>query len=512
MFKTLRAKLIASYLLIALLSLILTTAAGAFLIQRYQQKAALAQRRALVTAIIQRLSELQHKRLRAPAFLQRMREEAQGIGGRILLISEHGVILYDTASEGDLTGQRVSLPQKPDRPLVRHYKGPKDQEYFLVLVPIDKAIGSFPSRFRSAQYLALAVPVGEIRQPWSELLPPLLAATALSLVVSIGVGILLSKSITQPLVAMTRASEEMARGNYQQHIPVRGDDEISRLAESFNRMSREVERARQTQRDFLANISHDLKTPLTSIRGFSQAILEGTVTDEVGYRRAAEIINAEAERMERLVRDLLELAKLEGGQAGLRYEPVDLSSLLHSCFTKYEPQAREKGISLRKDIPSHLPSIWGDGHRLEQAILNLLDNALKYTDRGGKVELRARVAAIGSSQSHEAPKADHIASTLPIALQGLSLSEGRWVLIEVADTGIGIPEEDLPRIFERFYRADKSRSGTEGSGLGLAIVKGIITAHGGQIGVESKLEEGSRFVVALPVGQPNAREGKSRRK
>ena len=229
-----------------------------------------------------------------------------------------------------------------------------------------------------------------------------------------------------------------------------------------------VKVSQQAQRDFVMNISHELRTPLTSIQGFSQAILDGTASDPDSVRRAANVIYDEAERMSRLVNGLLDLARLDAVPASLNRVPLDLSKLLNSAVEKLTLRAKEKNIMMKVRIDP-LPSMLADTDRISQVFTNLLENAIKYTPLGGSVMLTARA---GSGE----------------------------VIVAVADSGGGIPAEDLPRIFERFYRVDKARSG-KGYGLGLAITKDIVQAHGGSIRVESALGSGTRFTVRLPAAR-----------
>jgi signal transduction histidine kinase len=276
---------------------------------------------------------------------------------------------------------------------------------------------------------------------------------------------------------MTAATEEIARGNYDQTLDITSPDEIGRLAASFNTMAREVRTSRQAQRDFVANVSHELKTPLTSIQGFSQAILDGTADDEVNRHRAVEIISNEANRMSRLVDELLDLARIESGQIKMLQEPVDLVRILESCVEKFGLQAREGNITLALDAPA-LPLVIGDKDRLAQVFTNLLANALKHTPPGGKVTVRAQeVKRIGVGKA----------------------TQGSAVEITVTDTGVGIPPADLEHIFERFYQVEKSRAGKDrGVGLGLTIAKQIIDIHEGSIKVESVKDLGTKFTVVLP--------------
>ena len=430
--------------------------------------------RLLAVALASRMPAILAQRETLPEVTQRLRVEAGAVGARLLLLNAEGLVIADTSKEGEWVGQHLEiLPSDPDprslwRTPLGRYRSPDGQAFLYITVEVPPREGASPSR-PMPRFMALAIPVREVRAAWRDLAPSLIGIGLLALIVSVVVGFFLSRSITRPLEAMTVASEEIARGRYEQEIPVEGKDEVGRLARAFNAMAREVARAHRMQRDFVANVSHDLKTPLTAIQGFAQALLDGTAGDEEAYRTSARIISEEAARMNRLIRDLLELARLESGQAAMAKEPVDLLEVLSSCAETFALQAEQKGVSLVLRLPPTLPRIQGDAHRLAQAFTNLLDNAFKYTSGGGSVEL----AAYQTSEEK--------------------------VEVSVTDTGVGIPSEDLPRIFERFYRVDKARAGTRGTGLGLAIVKEIVQAHGGRITAASQEGHGTRFTVTLPV-------------
>lgn len=306
-----------------------------------------------------------------------------------------------------------------------------------------------------------------------DLLTPLLQAGAIAAVVALILSSLVARWVAQPLQKMAQVAQGIARGDYAQTAPVSGPDEVRALGHSLNEMSRQVQASQQTQRDFLANVSHELKTPLTSIQGFAQAIEDGAAASPEAVKRSAEIIYQEADRMRRLVADLLELARLDAGARALNRAPLDLRLLLSSIAERFAQPAQEKGLTLKTDLPPQLPTLIGDADRLAQVITNLLDNALKHTPTGGSVTLAASAA----------PDAVHL---------------------HVVDTGAGIPPEDLGRIFERFYQVDKSRAHAPGGGLGLglAITKEIVEAHRGAINVESVVGLGTRFNVRLPLSLP----------
>ncbi len=231
----------------------------------------------------------------------------------------------------------------------------------------------------------------------------------------------------------------------------------------------ERKRLDEMRSEFVANVSHELRTPLTSLRGYLETLLDGAVEDPAATRHFLEIMNKETERLTRLVDELLDLSKIEERRVVHRWQPVQLADHINRVVTMFMPQAQEKNLELAVDVLPGLPAVHGDPDMLTQVLINLVDNAIKYTPAGGRVTIRAGVA------------------------------DGE-VRVSVEDTGIGIPPESLPRIFERFYRVDKARSRELGGiGVGLAIVKHIIRAHGGKTAVESAVGKGSTFSFTLPV-------------
>ena len=321
---------------------------------------------------------------------------------------------------------------------------------------------------------------GGIERPFATLVVPLGWAAVIAFLVSSCVALVLARSITQPLLRLTAATRALARGDFAQRVPVHGDDEVAELGSSFNAMVGEIEATRQRERDFLANISHDLKTPLTSIQGFAGAIVDGTCPPDA-YTDAARIIYAESERMGGLVGDVLQLTRLEAGQLTLEPGPIDLARLLHESARRFNPAATQAGVTVQvQSPPEGAVTFVGDRGRLDQVLGNLIENALRYTPRGGSLDL------VGNADDTAKPPT---------------------VTITVRDTGAGIPPADVPRIFERFYQADKARAaGRGGSGLGLAIVKELVERHGGTIRAESTLGAGTSITLTLPQQAVASRE------
>ena len=233
----------------------------------------------------------------------------------------------------------------------------------------------------------------------------------------------------------------------------------------------DITRARkleQMRTDFVSNVTHELRTPLTSINGFAETLLEGALDDPETARHFVGIIKRESEHLGRLIEDILDLSRIEGGKWKVKKEWLHLAELAEETAGRLASKAESLGVDLRLEMPADLPAIQGDPGRLAQVMLNLVDNALKYTPAGGSVTVAAE-------------------------------DLGQSVRVKVIDTGAGIPKIDLPRLFERFYRVDKARSrATGGTGLGLSIVKHIVEAHGGTVGVESEIGKGSTFYFTLP--------------
>ncbi|MCM8796041.1 MAG: ATP-binding protein [Candidatus Omnitrophica bacterium] len=229
----------------------------------------------------------------------------------------------------------------------------------------------------------------------------------------------------------------------------------------------QLRRLEKIRQDFVANVSHELRTPLTSIKGYAETLLEGAIEDKDNVKEFINIIYHDSNRLAHLIDDLLDLSKIESGKMKMSFAPLEIKAIAKDCVEVLKKQAKEKSISIYLDLPDNLPKVLADEKRLSQVFLNLLDNAIKYTPEGGSVKISA------------------------------SLKE-KFVQIDVSDTGIGIPEEDLPRIFERFYRVDKARSRQlGGTGLCLSIVKHIILAHRGEVWVKSQLGIGSTFSFTL---------------
>ena len=294
----------------------------------------------------------------------------------------------------------------------------------------------------------------------------LLLAMGVALLVALVMGILLARTLTGPLQALTQAARGMTRGQEEQQVKVRSNDEIGQLAEAFNHMSEEVARVNQLRRKMTADIAHDLRTPLTVISGYIESMRDG-VLKPTPQRLA--LIYVEIERLQNLVGDLKMLSQADAGELPLNPQWISPKNLLDRAASLFRHQAGQQNVSIQANAEGDIPNIWVDEARMMQVLDNLISNALRYTPEGGKVTLWAGRSADG-------------------------------VEISIQDTGSGIEASELPYIFDRFHRAESSRHTETGeSGLGLAIVKAIVESHGGSVSAESTPGKGTTIRLLLPV-------------
>jgi signal transduction histidine kinase len=372
-------------------------------------------------------------------------------GTHIMLVAVNGTVIADsqrrlvgtnyTGSSNSSVELSLSLPWSPPMVLGNVYIIP-DQAAELYVAPFRRLAASLN---RS-----------------------LLLATTVAIAVALVLTFILSRRISSPIDILARATKQLGRGDLSQRVQYRDKGEVGILADAFNSMAAELERAEQLRRNLVADVAHELRTPLSNIKGYLEAI-----RDRVMKPNAATIqsLTEETELLSRLVDELQELSLAEAGQLKLACQPEDLAGLLQQAVTLWQPKVAAKEISLSLNLPADLPLVNIDRQRVSQVLHNILENAMSHTPKGGAISVAAT-------------------------------TQGDWVEVSVSDTGEGIPAEDLPNIFERFYRVDRSRArATGGSGLGLTIAKRLVEAHGGKITVESELGKGSRFAFTLPVAK-----------
>ncbi len=300
----------------------------------------------------------------------------------------------------------------------------------------------------------------------------ILAVSAASLA-AVVLSLFVSRRVVLPVQEMEAASERIADGHYDERVGVPGKasggnlDELGRLAVSFNQMAGRLEQTEAMRRELVGNVAHELRTPLTSIKGYMEGLIDGVLPAKAATFQQ---VYREADRLQRLVYDLQELSRVEGGAIDLTLRPTPVARLAETVRVRLGRQFEEKGVALEMDLADGLPAVRADEDRIGQVLLNLVGNALQYTPPGGRVRLSAR-------------------------------REGAQVRFLVADTGVGIPAEHLPHVFERFYRVDKSRSRAGGgSGIGLTIARHLVEAHGGEMRAASEGPgHGSTFSFTLPA-------------
>ena len=394
----------------------------------------------------------------APAFAARNLELATGdqlfyVGLSLFPGQRFGLTRLPRSALGD-----VDLPR--DGLVTFEFTPPGDDTRLIAAAqPVRLARGT-----EAFGWLVVAKPVTELRAQWLTLLGRL----ALALAVGIGLaGMLfwwLSRRLTEPVLTLTRATQDVAAGHYDVEIPdSRGSDEISLLSDRFRRMVDKLAEGEQLKRSFLMSVSHELRTPLTAIRGHVEALREGIVCEPEQVRSSLDVIASEADRLERLVGDVLDLAKLQAHRFTVRQEEVDLGRVLDHAYHAFAEEARRREIDYRLEGVPEPPVIFSDGDRVLQVISNLLSNAFRWTPDGGRIELE------------------------------LAADNGT-VRVDVADSGPGITAGQRSRIFEPFISND-----VNGTGLGLPIARELAIALGGRIELSSTPGSGSRFRLVLPA-------------
>lgn len=364
-------------------------------------------------------------------------------GRRIILTDSSGLVVAD--SQKELLGQQYI----PDTPGMRFPPPPEgDSVGTLYMSPEISAV--FPSPLSLSQAMS------------NYLLWGALLAAAVAFLITF----FLSRRISAPVKALTIAARQMGQGDLSPRVQSKDKGELGELARAFNTMAENLERGEQLRRNMIADIAHELRTPLSNLRGYLEAITDGVIKPGSGTIRS---LDEEANLLSRMVDDLQELSLAEAGELKLDRQTQDIRKLLKKTVALRQTQAAAKGVLVSAELPKKLPRVNIDTHRINQVLLNLIDNAITHTPKDGIITITAR-------------------------------NLDTWLEIAVDDTGEGIPAEDLPNVFERFYRVDKSRArATGGAGLGLAIAKSLVEAHGGKIEVRSEEGKGSRFSFTLPV-------------
>jgi signal transduction histidine kinase len=378
-------------------------------------------------------------------------------GRRIILTDTGGTVIAD--SQGELLGQAYQtgtpgrLMSTPGRPMSTPWK--TDPIGVLYIDP-----GTSPEvGLASLQIVSRAI--GRFFL-WGGLL-----AVAIALLLTF----ILSRRILAPVKALTHSARQLGKGDFSQRVQARDKGEVGELARTFNSMAGNLERTEQLRRNMVADVAHELRTPLSNLRGYLEAIRDGVVNPDADTIR---LLDEEAASLSRLVNDLQELSLADAGELKLICQEEDITKLIRQVVAALQPEAAAKGLTTAVNLPEELPQVNIDSQRIRQVLHNLLENAVAHTTRG---------------------------DTITVTLQ----QQDNQLRISVADTGEGIAAADLVKIFERFYRVDKSRTrATGGTGLGLTIAKRLVEAHGGNIEVRSEPGQGSTFTFILPLDESAA--------
>lgn len=417
----------------------------------------------------------------------RLSDLAHAAGGRITIVQKDGTVIADTEQT---PSKMVNHSDRPE--IIAALRGDIGSDKRVsASVGIDYLYVAVPS---PSGALRLAVPLKEVQSQVNIIRGHLLTATAIAFIPSILLTAFFARWVARKLGLIIDYAAQLAQGNFQARLQVTGSDELGVLGDKLNetgekleamfeqleREHSELEKLERVRKDFIINVSHELRTPLASIQGYTETLLDGAIDDPAHNIKFLNIISTNAERLGRLIADLLTLSRIELGITKFRFGNYFVEGLLKECQDSLLPIASRKQIDLViESIPAESDGgklkVFCDSEAIHQVLSNLLDNAIKYTPQGGRINLQTRVF---EHQEHKIP----------------------FVELSVCDTGAGIPQEDLSRLFERFYRVDKARSRElGGTGLGLAIVKHMAKAHGGEVGVDSEIGKGSRFWFTLPT-------------
>ncbi|MCL2287044.1 MAG: cell wall metabolism sensor histidine kinase WalK [Firmicutes bacterium] len=385
------------------------------------------------------------------------------LGLRILVIDDYARVLADSNTGAPRVGQTMlrhevinALNGNDTYVLIR-------DEYVLNVAVSIHDVGS-----DRVGAVLLVASVEDIFQSIAEMRNDLMLATLLVGILSIVLVLILSNHLIAPLKRTVNIVRRMSTGQLSLRIPVSGRDEYAILAKAFNKMTAKLEQVEQTREEFVSNVSHEMKTPLSAIKVLSESILLQDTAPEEMYREFLQDINSEVDRMTNITNDLLALVKVDQGQQGLNITRLDLNLLVEEILKRLSPLAEQKNIALIYEAERPV-QINADEIKLSLAISNIVENGIKYTPKGGTVRVTVD-------------------------------SDYQFALITIQDTGIGIPEEEQDKIFNRFYRVDKTRHReTGGTGLGLSISRATVLLHDGSISINSVPDQGSIFVIRLPL-------------
>jgi len=404
-------------------------------------------------------------------FIERLNLDAPRLAsGHLVLLDNDRYVVYDSGEAGSLGTQVGLTPSKRFSGVLEARALLGGQNFLAAAIKLPgKRVDPI-----GAAYVMIAQPEAFVATAAAgDLASRLLEAGGVALVVALLLVLLVSRSVTRPLTQLGAAAEDIAAGNYSRRVDIDGQDELGMVGSAFNRMAEAVERARKVQRDFLANVSHELKTPLTSLIGFSQALVDGSLLSDAERTRAATIVHEESERVLRMAQELLDLARVEAGTISMHITSVDLGGQLEQELEIVRRRAEARRLALKLNVPDDIPPVAADPEHLHQILDNLLDNSVKYAPDGSTVSATAR------------------------------LSGGSVETIVANPSGPHRPDPD--RMFDRFYRADPSRSAAAGGvGLGLSISRELAAAMKGRLWADFDESGNLRVHLMLPASRDAA--------
>lgn len=379
----------------------------------------------------------------------------------IYITDESGKVVADTGIQINLLDRNELMQLSRGQPIQKYVEDRVANSIYLGYGHPIMLSNTFQGSF------FVLAPIEDVYEPVQKIRDSLILSALGAFFLGLGFTFFLARKMSSPLLEMEQATREIAKGNLDIRVNTLPNDELGSLGSAINDLAVETNQYRTNRSELFANISHELRTPITYLKGYANVLKNNLYETEEERRQYLTIIENEAEHMLRLINDLFDLSKMEEGKIDLQIEAVDLAEIMGISIQKIRIELENKGLTLVSEIDRDIPLIEADGNRLEQIFINLLTNAIRYTEEGS------------------------------IFLKVWSKKNNVYVTIE--DTGIGIPEEDLPLIFERFHRVEKSRSRDfGGTGLGLAIVKNLVEIQNGTISVSSKINRGTKFELSFP--------------
>lgn len=414
----------------------------------------------------------------------RLKQLAQSGKVRITLIDAQGRVIDDSEVPLDKLPSVENHLQRPEIQQALKSGNGVDTRHsttvgkeFMYVAKLIKGEAKLGGGLRDMQFIRLSLHLEDLEAVIKDIRYKILFAAIIVFILVLIASRLISRQISKPMVDIATSAREIQSGNLERHIPVETDDEIGQVAQAVNDLVEKLKadivqlrKLEQIRSEFLGNVSHELRTPIFSVQGFLETLLNGAIDDPTVNRDFMQKAYFQAERLNNLLNDLINISFIESGEMKMSFRYFDLGGFLEQIVSDLTPEAGKKKISLRLHKTTTPVEGYGDKERLKQALINLIDNAIKYSQSG---------------------------TTITVSYER---TNGK-VKIKVADEGFGIGQEHLPRIFERFYRVDKERSREAGgTGLGLAIVKHIIEAHGSKVEVQSQVGAGSTFSFELKAG------------